>query len=252
MSLFKSLFAAALVMTVPLAAYSKEPAPLDAQQKQQMEQLVHEYLITNPEVVIEAIKEFQRREQAASQAKQQNAMATLSDDLKNNVNDPVMGNPNGDVTVVEFFDYRCGYCKRAFTDVQKLIQADGNIRVVLKEFPILGPESVYASRAAQAVWLHQKDKYQAFHTAMMQNKGGLGEETVQKLAAHAGVDTKALVEDMNDPLVDATLEATAKQAQAMDIGGTPAFIFGNTLTPGAVSLADMIDLVSAARKKNQE
>lgn len=252
MSPFKSLFAAVLVMTVPLAACSKEPAPLDAQQKKQMEQVVHEYLVNNPEVVIEAIKEFQRREQAATQAKQKNAMASFSDDLKNNVNDPVIGNPNGDVTVVEFFDYRCGYCKKAFKDVQKLLQADGNIRFVLKEFPILGPESVYASRAAQAVWLHQKDKYKAFHAAMMHNKGGLGEETVHKLAAHAGVDTKALVEDMNDPLVDATLEATARQAQTMDISGTPAFLFGNTLTPGAVPLETMIDLVAKARKNVQE
>lgn len=251
MSPFKSLFAAVLVMTVPLAACSKEPAPLDAQQKQQMEQLVHEYLVNNPEVVIEAIKEFQRREQVASKAKQQNAMATFSDDLKGSPNDPIMGNVNGDVTMVEFFDYRCGYCKKVFPDVQKLLKTDGNIRLVLKEFPILGPESVYASRVAQAVWLHQKDKYQAFHTAMMLNKGGLGEETVQKLASHSGVDTKALAEQMNDPLVDATLEATAKQAQAMDITGTPAFIIGNTLAPGAISLASMIDMVVAARKKAQ-
>lgn len=249
MSPLKSLFAAALVMTVPLAAYAQEPAPLNAQQKQQMEQLIHEYLVTNPDVVIEAIKEFQRREQVASQAKQQNAMATFSDDLRNSANDPVIGNPNGDVTVIEFFDYRCGFCKKAFTDVQKLIEADGNVRVVLKEFPILGPESVYASRAAQAVWLHQKDKYQAFHTAMMTNKGGLGKETVQQLAAHAGVDTKALVEHMNDPLVDATLEATSRQAQAMDISGTPAFLIGNSLAPGAVPLDTMIDMVAKARQK---
>jgi len=249
MTTIKSLFAAALVFTLPLAAHAKAPAPLDAAQKQQMENLVHEYLVSNPEVVIEAIKEFQRREQAANQAKQKEAMATLSDDLKNNPNDPVIGNPDGDITVVEFFDYRCGYCKRVFPDVQALIKGDGNIRVVLKEFPILGPESVYASRAAQAVWLHQRDKYQAFHTAMMLNKGGLGEDIVQTLAAHSGVDTKALVKQMDDPKVAATLEATARQAQAMNISGTPAFIFGNTLAPGAVSLANMIDMVATARKK---
>lgn len=249
MSPFKSLIAAVLVMTVPLAACSKEAAPLDAQQKQQMEQLVHEYLVKNPEVVIEAIKEFQRREQAANQARQQNALATFSDDLKGSPNDPVMGNVNGDVTMVEFFDYRCGYCKRVFPDVQSLLESDGNIRLVLKEFPVLGPKSIYASRAAQAVWLHQKDKYQAFHTAMMMSKGGLSEEKVQKLASDSGVDTKALVEQMNDPLVDATLEANAKQAEAMGITGTPAFIIGNTLAPGAIPLAAMVDMIVAARKK---
>lgn len=243
----KSLFAAALILTLPLAAQAKDPAPLDAAQKQQMENLVHEYLMNNPEVVIEAIQKYQRIERAANEALQQEAMATLSDDLKNNPNDPVMGNPHGDVTVVEFFDYRCGYCKKVFPDVQALIKGDGNIRVVLKEFPILGPESVYASRAAQTVWMHQKDKYQAFHTAMMLNKGGLGKEAVLTLAAHSGVDTKALTEQMNDPKVAAALEATARQAQAMDISGTPAFIVGNTLAPGAVSLANMVDMVAAAR-----
>lgn len=245
----KSLFAAALILTLPLAAHAKAPAPLDAAQKQQMENLVREYLVSNPEVVIEAIQEYQRREQAANEAQQQEAMATLSDDLKNSPNDPVFGNPDGDVTVVEFFDYRCGYCKKVLPDVQALIKGDGNIRVVLKEFPILGPESVYAARAAQAVWLYQRDKYQAFHTAMMLNKGGLGEDVVLTLATHSGVDTKALGKQMDEPKVAAALEATARQAQAMGISGTPAFIFGNTLAPGAVSLANMIDMVAAARKK---
>jgi protein-disulfide isomerase len=168
--------------------------------------------------------------------------------LRNNPNDPVIGNPNGDVTMVEFFDYRCGYCKRVFDDVQTLVKEDGNIRVVMKEFPILGPDSVHASRAAQAVWLHQKDKYYPFHYAMMTNKGDLSEDKIMDLAKGAGVNVADLKEQMKDPLVDETLKATLHQASALDISGTPAFVFGSSIQPGAMPLDTMKEMVAAMRK----
>jgi len=252
MSTFKSFVAATtLVMTIPLAACS-EDAPAKAVQAlptEQVEKIVHDYLLKNPQVVIEAINEYQRIRQEAANAKKKDAMATMSSSLKNNPNDPVIGNPDGDLTVVEFFDYRCGYCKKVFPDVQTLLKTDGNIRYVLKEFPILGEESVYASRAAQAVWLHQTDKYLAFHSAMMLNKGGLGAQKVMDLAAGVGIDTTALKTQMDDPKIKQAFDASAEQAQALGISGTPAFIFGNDIAPGAVPLATMIDMVVAARKK---
>jgi len=240
-----SVFAFAL----PLAASSQEPANAGAIQKQKTEKIVREYLINNPEIVIKAINEYQRRKQAEADTKKQQAMSSMSDNLKHNPNDPVIGNPKGDVTIVEFFDYRCGYCKRVFPDVQSLIKKDGNIRYVLKEFPILGAESVYASNVAMAVWLHQPDKYFAFHSAMMLNKGGLGETKVMELAQSAGIDTTALKEQMKDPVIEKTLAATQEQAKALNISGTPGFIFGNTLVPGAIDLGQMVDLVVATRKK---
>lgn len=253
MSNLKSFVAAAtLVLTIPLAACSEE-APsktVEALPTEQVEKIVHDYLLKNPQVIIEAINEYQRIRQQAADAQQKDAMATMSSSLKNNPNDPVIGNPNGDLTVVEFFDYRCGYCKKVFPDVQTLLNRDGNIRYVLKEFPILGEESVYASRAAQAVWLHQSDKYLAFHTAMMLNKGGLGAQKVMDLAAGAGVDTEALKTQMDDPVIQQTFDASAEQAQALGLSGTPAFIFGNDIAPGAVPLATMVDMVVAAREKN--
>lgn len=248
MSLFKSFIATAvLIVAIPMAAQAAEPNL----STEQVEKIVHEYLLKNPEVVIQAINKYQRIREIAADAKKREAMTTMSNSLKNNPNDPVMGNPDGDLTVVEFFDYRCGYCKKVFPDVQKLIKSDGNIRYVLKEFPILGPESVYASRAAQAVWLHQTDKYTPFHIAMMTNRGGLGKGKVMKLAKDVGIDTAALKTQMEDPLVDETLAASAEQAQALGITGTPAFIFGNDIAPGAISLPTMIDMVVAARAKKK-
>ena len=252
MSSFKSFIAAvAVVTTLPLAACSEEASPAGAMPKEQVEKIVHEYLLKNPEVVIEAINEYQRIRQAKADAQKNETLSSMSSSLKNNPNDPVIGNPDGDLTVVEFFDYRCGYCKKVFPDVQQLLKSDGNIRYVLKEFPILGPESTYASRAAQAVWLHQSDKYLAFHAAMMSNKGGLGESKVLELAGTSGVDITALKDQMNDPVIQETFDATSEQAKALGITGTPAFIFGNDIAPGAVPLATMIDMVVAARKKNK-
>ncbi|PHS79596.1 MAG: hypothetical protein COB59_00680 [Rhodospirillaceae bacterium] len=248
MSLLKSFLATAvLLVTIPMAAQSAE----HQMPTEQVEKIVREYLLKNPEVVIEAINEYQRIRQAAAEAQKAETLSTMSTTLKNNPNDPVMGNLNGNLTVVEFFDYRCGYCKKVFDDVQTLIKSDGNIRYVLKEFPILGPDSVYASRAAQAVWLHQSDKYKSFHIAMMTNRGSLNQSKVMELAKTVGIDTQALVTQMDDPLVEKTLAASAEQAQALGITGTPAFIFGNDIAPGAISLDTMIEMVVAARAKQK-
>lgn len=249
MSPFKTFAVAALaIITVPLAACSEEAKPLSPAAKQQMEQVVREYLISNPEVIIEALDAYQARAREAAEAEKVDAMGAMQSALKNNPNDPMLGNPDGDVTVVEFFDYRCGYCKRVFGDMRTLLNEDGNVRLVLKEFPILGPDSVYASRAAQAVWLNQKDKYIPFHTAMMTSRGDLSADKVLELAKGVGIDTAQLASQMDDPLVDATLKATAQQAAALDISGTPAFIFGSQIQPGALPLDRMKELVDAVRK----
>jgi len=249
MSPFKTFAVAALAMiSVPLAACSEEAAPLSPEATQQMEQVVREYLIKNPEVIIEALDAYQAREQQAIENRQNDTLGLLEQDIQRNPNDPVMGNPDGPLTVVEFFDYRCGYCKRVFDDVQALVKEGGDIRYVLKELPILGPKSVFASRAATAVWIHQKDKYMPFHTAMMKSKGDLSEAKVLKLAEGVGVDITQLKDQMDDPLVAQTLDATARQAQALNITGTPAFLFGKKIVPGAVPLDQMKALVSAMRK----
>jgi len=245
----KAFMAATIVMlSMPFTAFAAET--LSAAQKTEVEQVVREYLVKNPEVIIEAINELQRRDKLAEAERQRDAMKAMSSDLTTNPNDPVMGNPNGDVTMVEFFDYRCGFCKRVFDDVQTLLKEDGNIRYVLKEFPILGDDSVYASRASMAVWLHQRDFYAPFHGAMMSNKGDLSTDKVMSLAEKAGVNTDALVAQMKDPTIDKTFAATQSQAQALSLTGTPAFIVGDNIAPGAIPLAAMKQLVDAARGKS--
>jgi len=247
-------FVRAFIITVVLAIGAPlgvaHADTLSAAQKTEVEQVVRAYLLKNPEIIVEAINELQRRDTAAAAESQRAAMKSMSAELTADPNDPVMGNPDGDVTMVEFFDYRCGFCKRVFDDVQTLIKQDGNIRYVLKEFPILGDDSVYASRAAMAVWLHQRDKYPAIHSALMSSKGGLSNDKVMDLAKQAGVDTKALGEQMNDPKISQTFASTRAQAEALGITGTPAFIIGQNLAPGAISLSAMKQLVDAARGKS--
>jgi len=250
MSFFRTAIITATAMVAVVISASVGTANADTlsgAQKTEVEQVVRDYLLKNPEVIVEAINELQRREKVAAAESQRAAMKTMSSELTASPNDPVMGNPDGDVTMVEFFDYRCGFCKRVFDDVKTLIKEDGNIRYVLKEFPILGDDSVYASRVAMAVWLHQPDKYPAVHTALMTNKGALGNDKVMELAKGAGVDTKALVEQMNDPKIDQTFATTQAQAQALGITGTPAFVIGQNLAPGAIPLTAMKQLVDAAR-----
>jgi len=242
------IVATTLMIGAPFLAFAAD-AFSDAQ-KTEIEQLVHGYLLKNPDVIVEAINAMQRRDEAAAAEQQRATMASMSSELTSNPNDPVLGNPDGDVTMVEFFDYRCGFCKRVFGDTVTLLKEDGNIRFVLKEFPILGDDSVYASRAAMAVWLHQRDKYEPLHSAMMSSKGALSNDKVIELAKGVGIDTDSMVANMNDPEIDKTLNTTMAQAQTLGITGTPAFIIGKNMAPGAIPLESMKKLVDAARGKS--
>lgn len=225
-----------------LAAVALTPTLKDG-----VEKVVGEYLRRNPEVLIEAVKAFRGSEEVAERERIQNALAENRDQLENDPTSPVGGNPEGDVTMVEFFDYRCGYCKRVFPSVVELLNSDGNLRFVFKEYPILGEASVKAARAAQAAWRLDRDKYFAFHTALMNSKGGLSEKRILKIAAESGLDADRLGEAMDDPGIDKILQRNFKLADALGIGGTPAFVIGDHLIPGAVDLETLRELVAAER-----
>ena len=156
------------------------------------------------------------------------------------------GNPEGDVTVVEFFDYQCPYCKLVEPAVEDLIKGDSKLRIVYKEFPILGPVSTYASRVALAAM--KQGKYVEFHTAMMAAKGKITEDIVMKIAADAGLDLAKVKIDMNAPEIEKTIQHSYELADALGINGTPAFIIGDALLPGAADLATLKKAVTETRK----
>jgi len=234
-----------LVATVSLASAAE---PLTPAQEDAVRGIVRTYLIENPEVLIEALQAYESKLAGEAQKRQEAALGQRREQLERDPTSPVGGAPDGDVTLVEFTDYRCGYCKRVFPTVQDLLKADGRIRYVIKELPVLGPESVVAARAALAVWRSMPNKYMAFHAAMMTARGNLDETRIMELAAETGLDATALTKAMKDPEINAVLAKNHELAQALNINGTPAFVVGGRLIPGAVDADTLRQLVAAARQ----
>ena len=158
---------------------------------------------------------------------------------------PVSGDPGGDVTLVEFFDYQCGYCKRALAPMKELLASDGKLRVVWKEFPILGPASRFAARAATAA--ARQGRYLDFHLAVMGAPGKLTESSVMGIAERLGIDVERLRRDMEDPAIEAYLDETHRLARDLGITGTPAFVIGETVVPGVVGGARLKELIANVR-----
>jgi protein-disulfide isomerase len=241
------LFLAVAASAACLSAGPAAADPLTVDQKEEVRTIVREYLMENPEILVEALQAYQVEAERKQRERQQATLEKMKGGLDDDGVSPVMGNPDGDVTVVEFMDYRCGYCKKAFPAVQELLREDGKIRYVIKEFPILGPDSVTASKAALAVWRTVPDKYTAFHTALMESRGGLSQTKVLAIASDIGADAEAIREGMNDPKVAAMIDDNRQLAVSLGIRGTPAFIIDGTVIPGAIGIDDMRDLVAAAR-----
>jgi protein-disulfide isomerase len=210
-----------------------------------IDQQISQYLKDHPDEVIAALRLAQANEEKRKEADAQLAVAEQQDQIFNNPADPVIGNVNGDVTVVEFFDYRCPYCKRVSDSLMTLVKDDPNVKVVYKEFPILGPGSLVAAKIALAA--HRQGKYEQVHTAFMAHKGSFEQADLLDLAASAGADPAKLAVDMQDPAIQGQLQANDSLAAALGITGTPGFLFGKQLVPGAVSLDDMKKLVNEAR-----
>ena len=231
-----------------LPAQAQDKAAMSDADRGAIEQIVRDYLLENPEVIVEAIQVFRQREQAAQEQRAQDAVKAHKNALLNAPGAPFVGNPKGDVTIVEFFDYRCGYCKRVTPLMQQILDSDKKLRWVFKEFPILGPDSLTASQAALAAWKIDPDKYLTFHTAMMNTAGALPEDRILKLGKEVGYDPDQLRKTMDDAAVKAEIDANHRLAETMNIRGTPAFIIGDELVPGAVDLTTLRELVAKARK----
>ena len=208
-------------------------------QREAIEGIIRDYLMHNPDVLIEALR-------AAEDAKSKQALSERHHEIFDDPATPVGGNPQGDVSIVEFFDYRCPYCKQVQPTLETLLRKDPNLRFVYKEMPVLGPSSVVAAHAALAARL--QGKYEAFHNAMMAAKGQISDDVVYRVAGSVGLDVERLKRDMESPEMDQAVKANLALAEALDIRGTPGFIIGNHIIPGAVDLDALKDLIAESRK----
>ena len=244
----RCLALAVALAVVSVSAWHVHAAdPFNAEQKKAIETLLHDYLISHPEVLEEAMRALQAKRTTETIAQRESAMAALHEEVKNDPITPVAGDPHGDVTLIQFFDYQCGYCKSVLPALQKLMQEDRRIRFVMKEFPILGPASVHAARAGLAAWKIAPEKYLGFHMALMGLKTAINDDSVMELAGRNGLDTKRLRDAMADPAIDAAIQRNYARAESLEITGTPAFIVGKTFVPGAIDLAALRDLIAEAR-----
>lgn len=211
------------------AAFAAELTP---QRQKEIETLIREYLIKNPEVIKEALEELERRQAAEAQNKTRQMIGEMAKEIYRAEEDLVLGNPAGEVTVVEFFDYNCSYCKRAIPEVAKLIESDKDVKVVIKEFPILGPGSIFAAKAALAS--RSQEKYVEFHHALTAIEGVKDETSVMQAAQAIGLNVEKLKADMETEAVSDVIRRNFRLAEALSINGTPSFIIGDSLEPGYV------------------
>lgn len=212
----------------------------------QVEKIVRDYLMREPEIIYQALEELQTRQAAEQAGRQKEVVVSRRDDLLNDPATPIVGNPDGNVTLVEFFDYRCGYCRRVLSSMQALMREDQQLRVAFKELPVLGEDSVRAARAALASQKQNVNLYLDFHLALMSAKD-LSADGISKIAEQVGLDPSQLTQDMESDDVSRAIEANYELASALGIEGTPAFVIGDALVPGAVDKARLAELIEEAR-----
>ena len=237
-----------LTVLIPGDVNCDPPAPpSNSSHIQNIENIISNYLKKNPEIIIEAIELMRNREKHAKKLVQQNNIKKSRRLLLFDKTSPVTGNPNGDITIVEFFDYRCGYCKKVFSVIQTLLKQDKKLRFVFKELPILSQESEIAARAALAVWKLQKKKYIQFHKALMETTRPLSEHNILRIAQNINIDISQIQKVMRSDTVSTILLNNRELARKLEIQGTPIFIIGDKIIPGAVDLKYIKDLISEIR-----
>jgi protein-disulfide isomerase len=240
-----ALFALALCGT-PSAASAQS---FSDQQRGDIETVIRNYLIAHPEVLEEAMTELGKRQAAAEAQKNEASVVTNAEKIFDSPRGVVLGNKDGDVTFVEFFDYNCGYCKRAMSDMLDLMKSDPKLKVVLKEFPVLSQGSVEAAQVAVAV--HMQDstgkKYLDFHQRLLGGRGQADKARAMAAAKEAGLDIARLEKDIASPEVRATIEENFKLAEAMGMNGTPSYVIGKQVVVGAVGLDGLKEKIGVAR-----
>ena len=222
---------------------------LTAGQKSEVERILRDYLIAHPEVIQDAMAELDKRQSAAEAEKHK---ATINQNAATIFSSPrqvVLGNPDGNVTFVEFFDYNCGYCKRAMDDMLTLLKDDPKLKIVLKEFPVLGPGSVEAAQVAVAVRMQDKTgkKYLEFHQKLLGGRGQADKARALAVAKDVGLDMARLEKDLASAEVKATLQESFKLAESLGLNGTPSYVIGDNVVVGAVGLESLKENVNTSR-----
>ncbi len=238
----KQILAITTFLLLPLAATA------DDMSEERIKELVLEAIRENPGIVFEAAQLFEEQQQASQAQAAAQVLETEKATLENDPNAPVLGNPEGDVTVVEFFDYNCPYCRRVKPEMEALLASDTNVRIVYREWPILGEGSVFAARAALAS--RNQGKYEEFHWAMMGMNERADEASVLQVAEDIGLDVAQLRRDMDAPEVEEHIQTSMRLSQSLGFNGTPSFVIGDSLAPGLITADQLIELVKQARAVN--
>ena len=234
----RNLIAICLVLTTMVPFLAR--ANLDATDRAILNSIIEDFIRNNPKVVRDTLIALAAREEAE---RKQTGLAKVRDDQ----GDPVMGNANGTITLYEFSDYNCGYCKRVFEPIQQLVGDNPDVRLVIKEFPILSQSSLVAAKAAIAA--EMQGKFGDYHIAMMTYRGQITDAVVMRMAAQAGVDIEQLKFDMESPKTMAIIQRTREAAAALEINGTPGLVVGDTVVPGAIGLDELVKLIAEERNK---
>jgi protein-disulfide isomerase len=243
--LIPALFALALCATSPSASAQN----FSDAQKGDIEAIIKNYLVSHPEVLEEAMGELSKRQAAEEAQKHEASVTENAGAIFNSPHGVVLGNKDGDVTFVEFFDYNCGYCKRAMADMLDLMKSDPKLKVVLKEFPVLSQGSVEAAQVAVAVRMQDPGgkKYLDFHQKLLGGRGAADKARAMAAAKEAGLDTARIEKDLASPEVRATIEENFKLAEAMGMNGTPSYVIGKQVVIGAVGLDNLKEKIGVAR-----
>jgi protein-disulfide isomerase len=244
-ALFASLVAVAMLCAQPASAQT-----FSDDQRHQIEGIIKDYLLKHPEVLQEVMAALDKKQQEAEAEKARTTIKENNATLFNSPHQVVLGNPQGDVTMVEFFDYNCGYCKRALPDMMTLLKTDPNIKFVLKEFPVLGEGSVDAAHVAVAARMQDPSgkKYIEFHQKLLGNRGPVDKARALAVAKEVGFDMARLEKDMASGEVKATIDENMKLADALGVNGTPSYVVGSELVVGAVGLDSLKEKIAATRK----
>jgi protein-disulfide isomerase len=238
-----------LLLAVPAAAPARAQS-FGPDQRGEIERIVKEYLLSHPELLQEVMGELEKRQATAEAEKHRAAVIEHNATIFTSPRQVTLGNAQGDVTVVEFFDYNCGYCKRAMADMMDLMKNDGKLRFVLKEFPVLGEGSVQAAQVAAAVRMQDKSggkKYLEFHQKLLGGRGQADKARALAVAKEVGLDVARIEKDIAGDEVKATLEESMKLAEALGLNGTPSYVVGNDVVVGAVGLSALKEKVNSAR-----